>query len=262
MSERGDLSWLQDVLAATAEELVRRRSGTTPDGSEAEQTLHRLTGAAAQHVPGASYAGLTVRTPEGGLSSRAPSDRAIVDLDRAQAELGEGPCVDALGAGSGSVTVVDDFAAEDRWPRFARLAQEAGIGALISFALAPQDAEPGALNLYARTGTAFDATARTVAAAFATQASVAMYGARRVEQLTHAITTRDVIGQAKGILMERFSLDEHQAFDLLVRSSQDTNIKLLDVSRWLTDEVARRAGRHEEVGGEARPPTASDSFAG
>jgi hypothetical protein len=251
VAERGDLSWLQSVLAATAEQLVRRSGGTAAIGSEAEQALLRLTGAAAEHVPGAAYAGLTVRAPGGGLASRAPSDPAIEELDRAQAELGEGPCVDALGAGAGSVTVVEDFALERRWPRFSPLAQKAGIGGLISFALAPQDAEPGALNLYARTGTMFDATARTVAAAFATQASVAMYGARRVEQLTHAIATRDVIGQAKGILMERFSLDEHQAFDLLVRSSQDTNLKLLEVSRWLTEEVT----------GRARPPVDADGDA-
>ncbi|WP_157647503.1 GAF and ANTAR domain-containing protein [Actinomycetospora chiangmaiensis] len=251
MVERGDLSWLQDVLTATAEQLVRRRSGTTTEGSEAEQALRRLTDAAVQHVPGAAYAGLTVRAPGGGLTSRAPSDPAIEVLDRAQAELGEGPCVDALEAGAGSVTVVEDFAAEARWPRFVPLAREAGIGSLISFALAPQDAEPGALNLYGRPGTAFDPTARAVAAAFATQASVAMYGARRVEQLTHAIATRDVIGQAKGILMERFSLDEHQAFDLLVRSSQDANIKLLGVSRWLADEVAGRARVWSGVDGSA-----------
>ncbi|WP_433802217.1 ANTAR domain-containing protein [Actinomycetospora sp. CA-084318] len=146
--------------------------------------------------------------------------------------------------------------------RGGRLAEDAGIGGLISFALAPQDAEPGALNLYARTGTVFDATARTVAAAFATQASVAMYGARRVEQLTHAIATRDVIGQAKGILMERFALDEHQAFDLLVRSSQDTNIKLLDVSRWLTDEVTRRSRGHAPAEDGPEPPSADRSFPG
>lgn len=99
---------------------------------------------------------------------------------------------------------------------------------------------PRAITFYATEADAFDATTRTIALAFATQAAVAVYGAEQVADLRRAVASGDLIGQAKGILMERFGLDERRAFDLLVRSSQDTNIKLADVARWLTGQVARR----------------------
>jgi GAF domain-containing protein len=223
--EDDQLSRLEAALVATATELTRRGTiDPAVGGGEGPAALARLTAAAVAQVPGAAYAGLTLREPGGGLASHAPSDPAIVELDRAQVRLGEGPCVDALQAGESSVVVVDDFAVEHRWPRFAALAQQGGIASLLSFAMAPHDAPPGAVNLYGLVPAAFDATARAIAGAFAAQAAVAVYGARRVEQLNRALASRDVIGRAKGILMERFTLDEAQAFDLLVHSSQDTNL--------------------------------------
>jgi len=70
-----------------------------------------------------------------------------------------------------------------------------------------------------------------------------LYGADTAVHLQKAIDSRDLIGQAKGILMERFSLDDEAAFQMLVKSSQDTNMKLTEVARWLTSEVGKRYAR-------------------
>ena len=235
-------SRLESALAASAEDLIAGRGGEG-DAASWEQALARLTTSAVASVPGASYAGMTMRGSDGGLVSQAPSHPEIVELDRAQARLGQGPCVDALIAGEQvQVIEVADFAAEARWPEFTPAAVEAGIGSLLSYALAPQDAAPGAMNFYATTPHSFDdRSARAIAGVFAMQAAVAVYGASRIRHLSAALDSRDVIGQAKGILMERFGLGDGQAFDLLVRSSQDTNLKLVEVARWLTGDLAARA---------------------
>jgi hypothetical protein len=239
------LARLESALADAADDLTSDKyvpnDNAADDGRES--TLTRLTAAAVAHVPGAAYAGLTMRSKDGTLTSHAPSDPAIVALDLAQAEFGEGPCVEAFGSPQASAVLVDNLSqSPDRWPRFAPVAQRAGVVGLLCFPLAPRHAAPGALTFYATRADAFDATAHTIALAFATQAAVAVYGAEQVADLRRAVASRDLIGQAKGILMERFGLDERRAFELLVRSSQDTNIKLADVARWLTGEVARRAG--------------------
>ncbi|NMO94081.1 GAF and ANTAR domain-containing protein [Actinomycetospora sp. TBRC 11914] len=243
---REDLSLLEDALRVGARELTARRQDDTEEAWE--HVLTALTAAAAEAVPGASYVGLTLRAGPGGngheqdLLSCAPSHEAIAALDLAQSELREGPCVDALSAGELTVLRVDDFAAEARWPRFVPLARQAGVASLLSYALAPPGQAPGAMNFYATEAAAFtDPVARTVAAAFATQASIALYGRSRVRNLHVALASRDVIGRAKGILMERFDFREDEAFSLLVRSSQDTNMKVVDVAHWLSDEVDRRA---------------------
>lgn len=253
------LARLESALADAADDLTSDKrapdDGTPGDGWEL--TLNRLTEAAVAHVPGTAFAGMTMRGKDGSLTSFAPSDQAIVDLDRAQSEFDEGPCVEAFRSPQASAVHVPDLArGDERWPRFAPAALRAGVAGLLCFPLAPRHATPGAITFYATRTDAFDATAHTIALAFATQAAVAVYGAEQVADLRRAIASRDLIGQAKGILMERFGLDERRAFELLVRSSQDTNIKLADVARWLTGEVARRATVREPTLdlGAATPP--------
>ncbi|MBW0106999.1 GAF and ANTAR domain-containing protein [Pseudonocardia sp. KRD291] len=197
-----------------------------------DQTLTRLIEVAVANVPGADYGGITM-TEDGALVTRAPSDPRIADLDALQAQLGEGPCVTVQTSGTSSVVQVDDFAEEDRWPRFAPAAVNAGIGSLMSFAMAPHGAAPGAVNLYSVRRAGFAHLDRVLGEAFALHVGVVVYGAHAVANLRRALDTRDMIGQAKGILMERFDLSADQAFDLLVRSSQETNTKLHDVAAWL-----------------------------
>lgn len=227
------LDAVQDALDRSAALLVARPQVTSLDDS-----LARLSRAAVDAVRGAEYAGWTMRRRDGSLSSLGVSHADIAALDALQSELGEGPCVDAARSGSRTLTLVDDLADEaSRWPRFAPAAVDRGVRSLLSFAIAPHDASPGALNLYACEVAAFDAEAKAVAEAFATQAAVAVYGAQTIAGLDAAVASRDVIGQAKGILMARHGVGAAEAFGMLVSASQDTNIKLVDVARWLTDDV-------------------------
>jgi hypothetical protein len=113
-----------------------------------------------------------------------------------------------------------------------------------------------ALNLYAHRPGVFSEQARTIAGLFAAQASLLLYGADQAAHLQRAVDSRDLIGQAKGILMERFDIDASQAFELLISSSQETNIKLTDVAQWLTtSQERRRSGGGSGGPGSDRPRT-------
>jgi hypothetical protein len=101
----------------------------------------------------------------------------------------------------------------------------------------------------------FDDSARTVAGLFGVQAGLLIYGATHAAQMSRALNSRDVIGQAKGIVMERFGVEGDQAFEMLVRSSQDSNIKLVDIARWLTTSAGRQQAR---VGSDRLHPPAED----
>ena len=104
-----------------------------------------------------------------------------------------------------------------------------------------------ALNLYAEGPDAFDEHAQTLAGLFGVQASLLLYGADTAMHLQRAVDSRDLIGQAKGIVMERFKIDDEAAFQMLVRTSQDTNIKLTAVAQWLTSEIRTQAGSDQQT---------------
>lgn len=230
-------STLPSTLTRIAHLLTAPLPRTTD--SRGDQLLERLTAAAVVSVRGADYAGLTMRR-RGTLTSRAPSDPHIRDVDQLQVTLAEGPCVDALEPGTPPIVVVDDFVSERRWRRFSPAVAEQGIRSLLSFTMAPHHASPAALNLYSAEPHAFDEVDQIIGAAFAHQASVVVHGAELVTGLERAVQTRDEIGQAKGILIERFGITGERAFDLLVESSQTTNTKLADVAHWLVAESAVR----------------------
>lgn len=205
------------------------------------ERIEAVTRAAMANVPGAAYVGLTLYSRDGGLESVAPTSPDVAELDRLQVDLDEGPCRDAIKTDTALLIDVPDFSTETRWPRFAPAAVARGALSLMSFAMAPQDLTPGALNFYSRARDGFDSMAKVIAGAFAMQAGVALYGAQRIADLETALQTRDVIGQAKGILMERHQISDVEAFERLVRGSKTTNIKLVDVARWVAGEICREA---------------------
>jgi GAF domain-containing protein len=139
---------------------------------------------------------------------------------------------------------VPELSTERRWPRFVARVRDLGVGSILAFQLYVAQDGLGALNLYSRSPYAFDDDAERVGALFATHAAIALARAQQTEQLTHAVDVRDLIGQAKGILIERHRLTGDQAFRLLVRASQTTNTKLAEVARRLieTGELAGRGG--------------------
>nr|WP_218891718.1 GAF and ANTAR domain-containing protein [Actinomycetospora corticicola] len=178
-------------------------------------------------------------TRGGTVESHAPSSPVVNDLDQLQNSLGEGPCLDSIW--EEQRIVVDDMgAAQDRWPRYASAAAERGIGSLMSFQLFAERGSAGALNLYSSRSHVFDQGTADVGRLFAAQAALVLHGAQRIQGLHVALESRDVIGQAKGVLMERFGTGQARAFAMLVESSQHTNMKLATVAEWIVTETERK----------------------
>ena len=156
------------------------------------------------------------------------ADRA----DQLQLELGEGPCLSAIEVGA--TFLIPDTRSEPRWPRWCAEVSELGIGSVLSIRLATDESKVGALNLYANTPNRFgDPDDIVVGQILARHASIALDSARQLDTLYQAVDGRTVIGQAQGILMERFNLDADQSFAVLRRYSQQTNTKLGEVARKL-----------------------------
>ena len=212
------------------------------DDESVEHTLGLIVRGAIHTIPHAEQAGVSLVERGGTVQSYASSNDDVRKLDELQNELGEGPCVDAIW--HEQRTLIEDMSqAREQWPRWAPAAQERGVGSLMSFQLFADNGSAGALNLYASTTRAFDNGTADTGALFAAQAALVLHGAKRVQGLNIALDSRDVIGQAKGMLVERFGIGQEEAFSMLVESSQQTNIKLVEVARWLVDEAQKKQSR-------------------
>jgi hypothetical protein len=166
------------------------------------------------------------------IGSTAP---LVVDLDHTQMHHREGPCMEA--AVADSVVRSEDLSRERRWPAFTAAATELGISSVLSFQLYTHHGGAGALNLLSRRSHAFDIKAETALAMLATHAAITLIAADKETQFQSALASRDVIGQAKGIIMERFTIDAGRAFALLSKLSQDSNLPLRDVAQRLVDST-------------------------
>lgn len=229
-------------LARALDEAAR---GLLERGNEesVDHTLGLIVRGAIATIPHVEQAGISLVERDGNVECHAPSSDTVRELDELQSELREGPCLDSIW--HEQRTLVNDMGqAHDRWPRYAEAARQRGIGSLMSFQLFATKGSAGALNLYATDADAFDeeATADT-GALFAAQAALVLHGAQRVQHLHVALDHRDVIGQAKGVLIERFGASPEKAFAMLVESSQNTNIKLVDVATWLVGEAQNKSNR-------------------
>jgi GAF domain-containing protein len=205
---------------------MQAQSGT-PD------TLRTIVDAAAHIVPGARWAGISLIQGRR-VIAEVPTDPIVAKLDDLQSEIGDGPCFTALRE---HYTVhIADMTTDTRWPQFARQATELGVRSLLSFQLFVRSENLGALNLYAGEPGVFSDDSIDVGTILAQHAAVALMGATAETQFQTALASRDLIGQAKGLLMHRDNLTGLQAFNLLVRASKETNVKLVEVARWLVEE--------------------------
>ncbi len=217
---------LADVMAAAAREM---HAPTTTS-----EVLNRLVHVAVRAVPGTEFAGVSV-ADRSGVHTLASTGPVVDELDRAQYELNEGPCLDAMRQG-GAVAVAD-MRVEGRWPRFARRAVGQGVLSQLGIEIYRDRSGVGGLNLYASSPFAFDEGTRHAAEVFVVHAALALDKVRTTSDLTTALQHRQTIGQAVGITMQRYGIDEHAAFDYLARISQNSNIKLRDVARRVVDDL-------------------------
>lgn len=219
-----------DRLRAAMSELTAQFSRST----DLTTTLCRVTGAAVELVDGADYADVLLISGPDLFQSMAATNPIATDLDGVQQRFREGPCIDA--AVGDIVTVSNDLSEDQRWPRFAQSATAAGVYSMLSIRLCTHNARMGALNLFARRRQAFTAAVHAPVAMLATQAAIALIAEDKELQFRYALASRDIIGQAKGMIMERFNVDATHAFELLKKLSQDSNTRLIDVA---TELVAR-----------------------
>jgi GAF domain-containing protein len=231
-SRRGGLA---DRLSELARNLQQEQGS--------HDTLLRVVHGAIEMIPGAEEGSISVVLGRRAVNSQAPSGDLPDQIDAVQTELGEGPCLRAVY--EHKTVRVPDLSTEQRWPEFATRAYDLGAGSMLSFQLHVEGDNLGALNLYGRTPHAFDAESEDIGLLFASHAAVAFADVREQEGLLRALESRDAIGQAKGILMERHKITALQAFDLLVRASQQVNRKLWDVADELveTGELPGRSQR-------------------
>lgn len=216
-----------------------------------QETVERLLDLVAElterTVRSASAVSITLVRDRSAFTSHA-SEPVARKLDAAQYEAGEGPCLTA--ATTGELQNVSLHHDGDRWPQLSVSAREHGIASVLSVPLAVEEQRLGGINVYSPNAERFTdvevATARLLAqqaTAVLANAAAFVHASALNAQLREALESRDVIGQAKGVLMERESCGPDEAFDMLRRASQRTNRKLRDVAQDLVTAVVERTNR-------------------
>jgi GAF domain-containing protein len=198
-----------------------------------DDVLADVTVAAKKLIPGVDIAGVLLVGKNGSFDTVAPTSDLMFKLDELQMRYLEGPCVEA--ALDEIVVRTDDFRDEPKWPNYSPAVAALGVRSGLSFKLYTADRTAGALNLFGYEPKLWDSEAETVGMVLAAHAAAAILASRDGEQLQSALSTRDRIGQAKGIIMERFGIDDVRAFAMLRQLSQDSNTKLTDVAQKVID---------------------------
>jgi transcriptional regulator with GAF, ATPase, and Fis domain len=201
-------------------------------GSEnVEHTLDKAVHLAVELIDGCDAAGVSVVHRRRAIDSPAYTDELVRRGDELQYELNEGPCLDAIA--QQRTVASHDLSRESRWPSWGpRVVEELGVRSMLCIQLFTAEETVGALNMYSRSVDAFDARDGDApeSQALAAHIAVALASAQQIEHLHVALSSRTVIGQAEGILMERFDLSADHAFNVLQRVSSTHNIKLHEVA--------------------------------
>ena len=216
------------------------------DARTVDEVLEQVVFATAGIAPEADLVSVTLRSDDGRFHTPVSTDAVAEELDQLQYRLAEGPCITAARDPGPAVAICSDLGDDGApWPAFGPAAVKLGARAVLSISLLPGQAAPrlsGALNLYSRTPQGLDAVDPDLILLLATHASLGLASTAAANaaestsaSLRQAIDSRDVIGQAKGILMGRRGLSAEEAFDVLRRTSQDLNVKLRDLAENLAD---------------------------
>lgn len=216
----------------------------------AQATLDEACEQAVAVIAGCQWAGVCEKSNLGASNVLAASDETVRALHDLQYQFDDGPCMNATP--DQRVIWSDDVADDRRWPRFGAAAARRGVRSLASIQLYNRENAVVMLHLYSTVPGAFDEVTRDVAQIFGAHAAGAIAGAREQALLSQALVARQQIGQLTGILAERHQLTTDEAFALVVRTSQNHNIKIRDLAaRIVADEDTARLARRTQ------PPRAS-----
>ncbi|NPC98933.1 GAF and ANTAR domain-containing protein [Nocardioides sp. zg-DK7169] len=213
------------ALTATARELHKPRSF--------DETLDVVVRSTLQALPVFDHVGVSIAHRDGRVETLAGTDRFVWELDELQHRVGDGPGAHVIR--QDPVVLVEHLRHDQRWPHYVTHAVGAGLRAQMCLRLYTEEDTLGALNLYSTSSETIDSESVQLAELFASHAATALARARREHDLQQALASRKVIGQALGILSERYRLDQERAFDFLARTSSTRNIKL----RVLADEIVQ-----------------------
>ncbi|MTD14958.1 ANTAR domain-containing protein [Nakamurella sp. YIM 132087] len=229
--------------AAVMADLAREVQGEHPDRTAAAELV---TSGALEMVPGSRVACITEVGKNRAVTTLAATDVIAEALNAEQSRVGAGPCLSVLW--DENLVLVADLASDERWPDYSRTARGLGVRSVLAVRLYLRRKALGALSLYSDRPGIFDDDAVAAAVAYAAHATVALDQARQREQLTGSLQGREIIGQAKGILMERHGVGDQEAFRMLVQASQHANIPL----RQIADRLAftgELIADHDPTGG-------------
>lgn len=215
--------------AASLSERMASAARDLQGGIDAEDILATAVDLAVSNVAGADAAGISFVYAKRRVDTPAATDDMVLRADHLQYELHEGPCLDAIWEVDN--VYVPDLRADGRWPAWGpRVTEETGARSSLSLRLFTHADTLGALTLYSRTLDGFDAEDRAEGLAVAAHIATAAASAQKIDHLSVALEARTLIGQAQGIVMERFGVDAPRAFVLLTRLSQNHDLKLREVA--------------------------------
>jgi GAF domain-containing protein len=217
-------------IAEAARTLYRPRS--------LDDTLQTIVEVACNSVPGFDHVGIATMEKRGDVETRAFTGDLVLPLDEMQYTLHEGPCSAAL-QGAEAVCV-SSLRCEQRWPAYVPRARALGVRSQLAVKLYLDDDTLGGINFYSTISDEVSDDAQVLARLFATHAAIALGHAQERETLTTGMQSRRVIGQAIGLLMERYEMSDDRAFAFLVRASSHRNIKLRAVAEELVAEANLR----------------------
>jgi GAF domain-containing protein len=198
-----------------------------------DDVLSGVTATTVELLTGADTAGVLLVSKGGKFESLSGTSELIYEVDRLQEKYSAGPCVEA--AINELVVRTGDFETETRWPQYSQEVCKLGVRSSISFKLYTGDRTAGALNVFSRRPNSFDADCEVIGSILAAHAAAAILASRDSQQLQAALLSRDLIGQAKGILMERFDVDAVGAFEMLRKLSQQMNVRLAEIAQRVVD---------------------------
>jgi hypothetical protein len=220
------LDELDEAVAAMADSLGHRDDPST--------ALQRIVTAATEAIPGVDHASITRRDGKGELTTVVWTSPLAVKADEVQYELHEGPCYETVTVDEANYS--PDLGQDPKWPRFGPRAVDMGLRSQMGVRLSNESGAITGLNLYAETYDAFD-DSRPLTRLFASHASIALGYATELQSLNGALQSREVIGKAIGIVMERYDMTAERAFEFLIRVSQNSNTKLSEIA---TEIVSNR----------------------
>jgi GAF domain-containing protein len=223
-----------------------RMSGVLLSRESVSTAVELVTTLAVATMPGTAGAGVTL-VDQAGKRTAAASDPIVEEADRRQYELDEGPCLSATM--ERSVVRIDDLHTESRWPRWREAVAALGLRSVLSSPLIAGEDSIGAIKVYSRDVAAYDDGAEHLLAMFAEQAATLLANVRSLQdaqqlsaQLKEALAQRDLIGQAKGVLIAQGAADEQSAFRMLSSASQRSNMRFHEVARRVVTSATKRHG--------------------